>query len=310
MKNFSQKFIRFLITVFCLLTLLELASYITYAIKWRNELAVQWANGNHVILSYNYPWKFNPFAENSGWKERIFKKDSNKRPLAIVGCSFAEGSCLTYKQILGYKLSSITDRTVYQRGITATGLSYVYYQIINNLIEKQPREPEYIIYVFIFDHIHRLYQPHPGFWTSLINLRYEYKNGQLQEVQYKYPIVNAFYFTRLIQEYKTEKYFEKELQDFSLFKHIIAEMMRVSKQNYPNTKIVFLDYPQNNDDWTKLPPDIIKFIKDNGYIYIDANELTGKNLGDNEYKVEGEWIHPNEKAWDEVAPKLAKVLNL
>ena len=261
MKNFSQKFIRFLITVFCLLTFLELASYITYAIKWRNELAVQWANGNHVILSYNYPWKFNPFAENSGWKERIFKNDGNKRPLAIVGCSFAEGSCLTYKQILGYKLSHLTDRTVYQRGITATGLSYVYYRIKNNLIEKQPAEPEYVIYVFIFDHIHRLYQPHPGFWTSLINLRYEYKNGQLQEVQYKYPIVNAFYFTRLIQEYKTEKYFEKELEDFSLFKHIIAETMRVSKQNYPNTKIVFLDYPQNNDDCTKLPQDVIKFIK-------------------------------------------------
>ena len=95
-----------------------------------------------------------------------------------------------------------------------------------------------------------------------------------------------------------------------MFKHIIAETMRVSNQNYPNTKIVFLDYPQNNDDCTKLPQYVIKFIKDNGYIYIDANELTGKNLGDNEYKVERERIHPNEKAWDEVAPKLAKALNL
>ena len=35
-----------------------------------------------------------------------------------------------------------------------------------------------------------------------------------------------------------------------------------------------------------------------------------EELGKREYKVEGEWLHPNEKAWDLLAPKLAKLLKL
>ena len=289
----------------------EAASYVIYSIKWRDAIKTQRDNGNKVVLKYKKPVPFSPNASAYTWNNRIFeKKNSKKKPLTVVGCSFAEGSCLNDNQILGYKLSDLSNRTVYQRGVTASGLSYVYYQIDKKLIPVAPNDSEYIVYVFIFDHLFRLYQHQLGFWSTELNLRYEYKNGKIQQIKDFLPFVNMFYSTNLIQEFLSDKQGEKESQNFNLFKPMMIDMMKTLKKNYPNTKMVFLDYPQSDEEWCYLPEDIKKFIRDEGYIYVNANDLVGDNLGKREYKVEGEWLHPNEKAWDLVAPKLAKLLNL
>ena len=306
-----KKFLKLLIVFIILLVVIEGASYVTYSIKWRDAIKTQWDNGNKVILKYSRPMPFSPDASAYTWHNRIFeKKNSRKKPIAVVGCSFAEGSCLEDNQILGYKLSDLSDRTVYQRGVTATGLSYVYYQIANKLIPTAPKDPEYIVYVFIFDHFFRLYQYQLGFWSTELNLKYECKNGEIKEVKDFLPFMNMFYSTKLVQEYISDKKGEKESQNYTLFKSMMIDMMKNLKKNYPDSKMVFLDYPQSDESWCNISDDLKKFIADEGYIYINANNLVGENLGKREYKVEGEWVHPNEKACDLIAPKLAKELNL
>ena len=82
------------------------------------------------------------------------------------------------------------------------------------------------------------------------------------------------------------------------------------KKNYPNSKFVFLDYPFEEKDYCKLPKDVVDYIKSLGFIYIEADALTGKQLGTLEYKVKGEGLHPSAEAWQEVAPKMVKKLGL
>lgn len=305
-----NKFVKALIMIFIVAVVIEIASYVAYSLKWNEAIKTQWDNGNKVVLKYTKPVPFSPTATAYVWHNRFFEKQSGKKPLAVVGCSFAEGSCLEDNQILGYKLSDLSNRSVFQRGVTATGLAYVYYQIANKLLPTDNLQPEYIIYVFIFDHLFRLYQHQLGFWSTELNLRYEYKNGEIREVKEFLPIKNMFYSTKLFQEYFSNKQGEKETNDYTLFKYLMKDMMKQLHKNYPDTKIVFIDYPQSDEDWCLLSDEIKQFIKDEGYIYVNANELVGDNLGKREYKVEGEWLHPNEKAWNLVAPKLAKVLNL
>lgn len=119
-----------------------------------------------------------------------------------------------------------------------------------------------------------------------------------------------FYTAKYLQEDIAQRKGEIESQNYALFKPMLTSMIKIAKQNYPNSKIVFLEYPQSDEKWCVLSEDAKKFIKDEGYIYVNANELVGDQLGKREYKVKGEWLHPNEKAWDLLAPKLAKLLKL
>lgn len=306
-----NKFVKALIIIILVAIFFEIASYVAYAIKWKDAIKTQWDNGNKVILKYSIPIEFSPDAFAYTWHKRDFVKEkSKKKPIAVVGCSFAEGSCLEDNQILGYKLSDLSNRTVFQRGVTATGLPFVYYQIANKLLPTENQQPEYIIYIFIFDHLFRLYQHQLGFWSTELNLRYEYKTGEIREVKELFPIKNMFYSTKLLQEYFANKQGEKETNDYALFKPLMQDMIKQLHKNYPDTKIVFVEYPQSDEKSIYLSEDVKQFIKNEGYIYVNANELVGDNLGKKEYKVEGEWIHPNEKAWNLVAPKLAKKLKL
>lgn len=306
-----KKILKILVVIILIAVAVEGAFYVAYLIKWKDAIKTQWDNGNKVIMKYSLPKPFSPNENAYTWHNRIFeKKNSKKRPLAIVGCSFAEGSCLEDNQILGYKLSDLSNRTVYQRGVTGTGLSFVYYQIDNKLIPTDDKSPEYIIYVFIFDHLFRLYQHQVGFWSTEINLRYENKDDKIQEVKEFLPFYNMFYTAKYLQEDIAKRKGVFESQNYALFKPMLTSMIKIAKQNYPNSKIVFLEYPQSDEKWCVLSEDAKKFIKDEGYIYVNANELVGDQLGKREYKVKGEWLHPNEKAWDLLAPKLAKLLKL
>lgn len=302
-----NKFGKILISILALLVITEGMSYVLYYMKYREAIKIQWQNGNKFFFTYGMPKEFSPDDIVYNWHNRVFKKNGGKKPFAVVGCSFAEGSCLEDKQTFGYKVSDMTNRTCYQRGVTATGLPYVYYQIKNKLI---PQDSEYVVYVFIYDHLFRLNQDFLGYWSDRFNLRYEVKNGEVQQVVHKHPLLFSLYSTRLVREKLSDFDDEKEMQDFVTFKPLLAQTTVEFKKNYPNSKFVFLEYPSGYNDFFVLPPKIIDFIKEQGCIYINANDLTGKDLGEPEYKVEGEGLHPNEKAWDELTPKFVEKVGI
>lgn len=307
---------------------IELFSYCAYYYKYRNFIKTQWDNGNKVFLLYRRPDLYNPSTspynyniiqlqpENSVLHKNIddnepiirtFRQNSTKRPICFIGCSYTKGSCLTDEETFAYQISKKTHRTAYLRGIDGTGLTQVYYQIKNKLI---PQDTEYIVYTFISDHINRLFYYQIGFWSTEINLRYELKDGKIQEAKIYFPIHYSLYSTKLIQEKLANINSQKEQHDYILFKAIMADMMKEFKKNYPKSKFVFLLYETNDLYDTNIPIEIQNYIKSLGYIYLNANELSGEQLGNIKWKVKGEGMHPSAEAWKKVAPNFIKTLNL
>ena len=75
------------------------------------------------------------------------------------------------------------------------------------------------------------------------------------------------------------------------------------QKHWENTKYVVIFYTTYpNDNYLKDK------LKENGFIVIDADEITGKNLLDSEYMRSDH--HPKEEAWNIVTPKLIKELGI
>lgn len=291
-----------------ILVVTELLAYCCYNLKYFEMMKIQWANGNKFFMKYEIPTEFDP--ERPPYNSeaiRTFEKKTTKKPIAFVGCSFTEGTCLKDNETLAYRISDLTNRTTYLRGVSGTGLAYVYYQILNKTI---PQDVEYVVYTYFFGHLERLYNYQLGFWSTEMNLRYIQKDGKIVQATFPKGIINSLYSTKLAEEYIANKKSLKEYSDYQLFKAILKDMTVQFKKNYPNSKFVFLDYPFEEKDYCKLPKDVVDYIKSLGFIYIEADALTGKQLGTLEYKVKGEGLHPSAEAWQEVAPKMVKKLGL
>ena len=107
-----NKFWKILISILALLVITEGMSYVLYYMKYREAIKIQWQNGNKFFFTYGMPKEFSPDDIVYNWHNRVFKKNGGKKPFAVVGCSFAEGSCLEDKQTFGYKVSDMTNRTL------------------------------------------------------------------------------------------------------------------------------------------------------------------------------------------------------
>ena len=102
--------------------------------------------------------------------------------------------------------------------------------------------------------------------------------------------------TLLNDKKRIEKY------DFAV-KHFINAKQEMQK-HWKNTKFVVLFYDEIiNDEYIKDK------LKENNFIILDANELTDENLATKKYLTQDK-LHPNEKAWDILVPKITKELNL
>lgn len=236
-----------------------------------------------------------------------------KKPIVIFGCSYAYGYQLERKQTLTYKLAQNAKIPVYNRAYTSWGIQHMLYQSrIEKLYEILP-EPEYVMYVFINDHIRRLYLLSFSSWNILaeeFNLRYKEKDGELIEIKNQNGFLNQIkrlYFANKIQHLMTNKKMldsknRTNRYDFAI-KHFVEAKQEMQK-HWKNTKFVVLFYDKTAND---------KYLKDklteNDFIVLDATTLTDENLATKKYLTQDK-LHPNEKAWDILVPQITKELKL
>lgn len=259
-----------------------------------------------IKLDYKLIHKFDYDRLKRGMRPTTYM-NSKKRPLLFMGCSFTYGWGLNNDQLLPVKMAKLTNRTAYNRGIAASGPQHIYYQLNRNDFYKEVPDSEYIIYTFIYDHIKRLYKYQLAFFGVEAGLRYEIKDGKLQEIEPSFLPFYSLYTVRRIQAEIEKKEIANEDESFNLFLTILKESLKQAKKHYKNVKFVVLIY---KDPWGEnLTPEQIELIKKEGFIVIDAEKLIGHELTDKKYKLEDN-IHPSEQAWNEVAPKLAKALKL
>ncbi len=244
-----------------------------------------------------------------------------KNSIIVFGCSFAEGAFLEDNETFEYKLSKLTNRTVYNRGFSGFGLGQMVWQTKQPEFYEDIKEPvDYVIYIYIFDHLRRIYEHKYGHIN--VYLGYEEKNGQLVEKNPPMLQLNRFHIIKkLYTEYLFKKYYlsqKNKDKNFDLIKLHFEEARKELQKRYPNVKFIILKHPCDTE---RTPFEVGYYIidsyttprwkelEDEGFIVKDLKTyIPNINFESQEYTFPDG--HPNQKAWDAVAEKLVKDLNL
>jgi len=242
-------------------------------------------------------------------KETHFRKPAglqySKPPVVIYGCSYAYGYHLKENQNIGILLSDLSKRPVYNYSFPSTGLQHALY-LIKYTKPVQPA-PDYIFYFYIQDQIRRLYvtasELSPYYYFD-----YKYQNGEmtknngvfnlLKNLMLYYYIFDKFIFHKLNQE-----------DNFNKLKLYLSAMKNELTAKYPEAKFVFVIYDKKFDLAIKFTDEKIQEIKNMGIDVIDLDKIFGDKLYDKEYRLD-DYVHPNEKAWELIAPELVKIENM
>lgn len=237
-------------------------------------------------------------------------QNTNKPPILILGCSFGYGYLLEENQAFTYKLATKAERSVYNQSISSLGVQYFPYILEKFEINKEVKDPEYIIFVFIENHINRLYRYFSTDNNAYLDIRYKETPQGLKEIKHKYYIFEHSAIIRYLQnKYAEYKYNHNSYdKNFDFMKLHFLKAQKLAKEKFPNSKIVILKYEENPDSWY-YNTERWNELEKQGFIIIGSYELTGKHLYENEYRIKND-VHPNEKAWDLLVPKLVKKLNL
>ena len=228
-----------------------------------------------------------------------------KRPILIYGCSYAYGFGLKEEEALGYQLSKYTKRPVYNFGLSSKGLQDALYLLKND--EKVTPEPEYIFYIFINDHVRRMFV-NCNKIDNTKYLRYFVKDGELREE----IISDNFYLLRNLKNslYYLLKDMNRE-KIFNLVKIYLINIRDEAKLKYPNAKFIVIDY--GNSRYNYFSERRLKKLEEEGIEIISLNKKFNGKLRENEYKNEKDidkFRHPNGKAWSVVVKYISEKYNL
>lgn len=226
-----------------------------------------------------------------------------KKPVLWFGCSFAEGAGLNELQTPCYKLSKLTGRSCINRSRGATGTQFMYYQLQNKEFFEKAPEAEYIIYTFIYHHINRLFQHQLNPLLYIFNIRYKLSNGHLEEIKPLYkPLYSSFAVKKFLYM-KEQKQAEAEKQNFKLFNKMMMETVNITKEKYPNSKFIMIEF-KNLSDKRELPKRELEELNKMGITVVRASDIIN-DITDKKYWLEDN-IHPSELAWDIILPEIAK----
>lgn len=215
----------------------------------------------------------------------------DKKPIIIFGCSYAEGRSikpLEYEEKFSYKLYQATNRPVYNRAFESQGLQYMLYQLEDENLYKELPEPEYIVYVYIKDHIRRLYRECCPWNKSLF---YKERSGKL--VRIENPLVYTYPFA-LCRTLKKINY-----KNYSFLKKHFIYAKSLSDKHWPNAKWIILLYDEENTE-------NFKELEKYGFEIAPASNLTQIDfLTDLKYRISEHDPHPTKEAWELLTPLFA-----
>jgi|GEM_PF-1301040 len=283
---------------------------------------------DNYIPRFDWSLKMQPFSKFWNKERKNFNSlrryiegsDKNKKSIILFGCSFVEGDFLEPEETFGYKLAKLTGRTVYNRGFSGSGPEVMLWQTRNNkFYDDINKEPEYAVFVYINDHLRRIY-----FNTYGLDLRvyagYKKNGNSLIEYVPKDIQMHRFNFMRKRTEERlySSNLLKNEYKDkhFNFLKLHLEETRKELQKRYPNIKFIIIKYPQKllregmvldtvkyafyTDRWKEL--------EDEGFIIYDLDKKLNVDITNDEYSLPDQ--HPNEKAWDVITEQLVKDFNL
>ncbi len=314
MKRFFSILLINLLFLFSVFSIFEYLSYKRYEKIFKENFNTRNETQKKIMGSNDaYPYKTDIKLFDFYTYQKEFRKplgeNLKKKSIVIFGCSFAYGDGLTEKQTLSYKLYKKTKRPVYNKAFNGWSAQHMLYQLRMKDFYAQTGHPEYFIYVYMSDHIRRLYLPQWYFTSYETYLRYKLKNDDLEEIKpflYQYwGLYSVRYLQEMYEKYVTLNPINEE-RNLNLLEKTIKESNSIMKKQYPGSKFIILVYKNRNQIteketriWSELEKSNIKILY--------AEDLLGDAYFSRKYTIADG--HPNEKAWDVIVPKLAKLIN-
>ena len=281
------------------------------------NVEVKYINNSFCMPDYSFKDSIES-AEN--FSRNFFHTEYKKPPLWIMGCSYAWGYMLEKEKSFPEKLSTYTKRPVYNWSFCGIGPTEALIRLFTDKNDKflPPRPPEYVIYVYMFNHLSR--------YPSNGNLLYVLREFNI--IDGKNTVFDRLFFTKAVRqrifrnniEYKNNH--TENLKQF--MQKIIFAMKKEVNKRFPKTKFVILLYNDSGKDFKdghNVPDFEYEVLNSkeywseyekNGFIVISTKDLTGREMDLQDRIPEDKTItpHPTEKVWDEIIPKLQKRLNL
>lgn len=238
----------------------------------------------------------------------------DKKSVILYGDSFTFGSGLSDNQTFSYKLQNYTQRLVYNRGLAGYGIQHMLYLVLNNIeIMKQDKnfiEPEYVIYTFIEDHIHRICKSNDFFDRYL--MYYKYNKDKTSLVQFSdfdllywhSYILRSLYYNNYNSslEYGENVIILSDDDLNYILEHFLLANYNIKKA-FNNSKFVIFVY---QGDY--VIKQIESRLKEQNIQVVYLSELSEINFQQDKYRLDEQ--HPTEEAWEIIVPLLAKKLEL
>lgn len=232
-----------------------------------------------------------------------------KAPILIYGCSYAYGYGLEDNETFGYQLSEKTKRPVYNFAVSSKGLQDALYLLQND--KKISPEPQYVFYVFINDHVRRMFI-NCNKIDYVKYLTYKNKNGKLVKNGNKYAISERFYLSGIIKNsvyHILKNVFPDRIYD--LTKLYLTSIRDEVKMKYPDAKFAVIDYETGNTNYFNEQK--IQDMQNEGIEIISVNQIFHDKLKSDKYRNPKEkdvFRHPNGRAWDLVTDYITGKYNL
>ena len=243
---------------------------------------------------------FNP----SIWRKSFYIDDKNEKSILWFGCSFAEGAGLEDEHTPCYKISKLTGKNCINRSKGATGTQFMYYQLNAPDFKSHAPHADYIVYVFIWNHLQRLYNYQVNPLINMFNLRYKIKNDKLVEIK---PFFKPFYSLYSVKRFLNRRVYNQaniEKYNFKLFNKVMLESFKKTKEYYPDSKFIMIEFPDLSRN--ELPDYEIKQLESYGINVVKVTDLASDiDIYDKKYWLADD-IHPSEALWDIILPRLVK----
>lgn len=302
-----------LLIFFFIFCIIEFASYLFIKIDTKDSID----NHNKTSkrqLTIRYAPIVNAEQEYENHR-KIDYGDKNKPSILFFGCSYTYGLFNDQNETLPYYITERTGRTTVNRGVPGGCIMNMFDDLNSSDFLTQAKslpKPDYIIYLWINDHLNRIsrfyespcirenenfYELYPE-WSE--------KNGKLIKTfppKWTYPFYSLFsvkaYHLFLSQNF-AEKKDEKMLRYFKMAKN-------QCKKDFPNARFVVIQYI---DCSRKLMSEKLKRnLENEGISVLNAEDLAGHKLVSDEWRtIDKE--HPNGKAFEDITKGLVKELNL
>ncbi len=231
--------------------------------------------------------------------------------IILFGCSYVDGAYIWKDHKPSGVLSKYTNKNVYTFGVPGEGVASMFKVLINPKLYEDYPQPEYVIFITMFNHLYRTYPDDLRMWAKYTN---------------KDRFLSNFYtyVTRKISLTSTEQHNE-------LYKAMLKESDKIIQEHWPGTKLVLLVYQdiETGEDLYNHPDrgaaeDMAKFldhdnwkdIEDAGITVVYTKDLVGSIVGKEQWQFLDAQLqdfgvgHPSGHAWQQVIPALAKKLNI